>query len=93
MAWARGGDLFHLVSDRLLAASEEEDRLERELYEQAMDDGNYEAKEICVVSVLFTSSRFAQVRISSSLMSKRQTRMSKYFAPFIAHHVHVAFPM
>lgn len=37
MEWARGGDLFTLVSNRLIAASEKEDQLEREMYEHGLD--------------------------------------------------------
>jgi len=49
MEWARGGDVFTLVSNRLLAAAEEEERLEREMYERQMEDASFEAKDAIYV--------------------------------------------
>lgn len=44
-----GGDLFSVVSNRLISAADQEDQLEREMYSHSLHDGDFEAKEIHVV--------------------------------------------
>eukprot|EP01083_Nonionella_stella_P247712 858512_1 len=41
MEWAKGGDVFTLVSNRLMEAADEEDKLEREMYERSQIDPRF----------------------------------------------------